>query len=492
MLRPWKLELEIDKKLDKAVYLQIADTIISDIQSGRLQSGDTLPGSRSLSLQLKINRNTVVEAYQVLINEEWVVSKERKGIFISDKLPILQSKLDKNKSGGQQKTEVNNGFLINFDDGHPDSKIAPVTELARAYRQIFNRKGKWKMMGYSSEHGDIEFRKAISQMLNHQRGMYTSENDISITRGSQMAMFLTAQCLLNNGDYVIVENPGYKPAWNAFEYAGAKLLPVSVDEEGIIVEDIIKLLNQNKKIRAIYITPHRQYPTTVTLSLARRLKLIELSNEYNITIIEDDYDNEFHFGYRPILPISSFHELKSSVYVGTMSKVVAPALRIGYLVTKNKELLKKIGDLRKIIDVQGDVIMEQAVLQLIKAGAIKRHIKKATIHYRKKRDFVHEILENNLKNIVDFKLPEGGLAFWITPKIKLNWDVITNLLLDKNIKIIHPEKYSFDNTKNGFRLSYGSLSEEQLKQSIQIIAEIFSQQSEIKNFLRKTQLINNG
>jgi len=476
MLRPWKLEFEIDKKLDKAVYLQIADTIIGDIQSGRLQLGDALPGSRNLALLLKINRNTVVEAYQVLINEEWVISKERKGIFVSDQLPILKARFNKNESEDEYKTEINNGLLINFDDGHPDSKIAPVTELARAYRQIFNRKAKWQMMGYSSEHGDLEFRKAISQMLNHQRGMHHNEHDISITRGSQMAMFLMAQSLFSNGDCVIVENPGYQPAWNAFEYAGAKLLPVSVDEDGIIVEDIIQLLKTNKNIKVIYLTPHRQYPTTVTLSLARRLKLIELSNEYNFTIIEDDYDNEFHFGYRPILPISSFPELKNSVYVGTMSKVVAPALRIGYLVTKNQELLKKIGDLRKIIDVQGDVIMEQAVLQLIKDGAVKKHIKKATIHYKNKRDFVYALLEKHLKNSADFTLPEGGLAFWIIPKVKLNWSIVTDLLLDKNIKIIHPEQFSFNEVVNGFRLSYGSLSEEQLEQSIKVIAGIFNDQ----------------
>lgn len=471
MLRPWKLEFEINKELEKAVYLQIADTIIADIRSGRLKAGDTLPGSRNLALMLKINRNTVVEAYQVLINEEWLISKERKGIFVSDKLPFLQERI-KAKGPEVEEGSLLSRPVINFDDGHPDSKIAPVMELARAYRQIFNRKAKWQMMGYGNEHGDMEFRKTISQMLNHQRGMHINENEVSITRGSQMAMFLTAQCLLKTGDQVIIENPGYQPAWKAFEYAGAELLSASVDDEGIMIEDVKKLLEENKNVKALYITPHRQYPTTVTLSLARRLELIELSNKHGVTIIEDDYDNEFHFGYRPILPVSSFTELKSYVYVGTLSKVVAPALRIGYLASKDPELIQKIGDLRKIIDVQGDVIMEQAVLQLIKDGTVKKHIRKATVHYKNKRDFVYSLLEKHLKDISDFTLPEGGLAFWIVPKENLNWDAVTASLLEKNINIIHPNQYSHDTMINGFRLSYGALSEELLEESIKIISDV--------------------
>ncbi|MDR6545567.1 GntR family transcriptional regulator/MocR family aminotransferase [Chryseobacterium rhizosphaerae] len=477
MLRPWKLEFEINRKLDKAVYLQIADSIITDIRSGRLKPGDALPGSRNLAASLQINRNTVVEAYQVLINEEWVISKERKGIFVSDQLPALQHKRAHKSIGNQDQPMKSGGILINFDDGHPDSKIAPVTELARAYRQIFSIKAKWQMMGYGDEHGDIEFRNMIAKMLNHQRGMQIHDHEISITRGSQMAMFLTAQSLLTSGDQVIVEDPGYQPAWQAFEYAGATLLPVSVDKEGINIEAIEELLAQHNRIKAIYITPHRQYPTTVTLSLSRRLRLIELSNQYNITIIEDDYDNEFHFGYRPILPISSFPELRHYVYIGTLSKVVAPALRIGYMATKNQELLKKIGSLRKIIDVHGDVIMEQAVLQLIKEGAVKKHIKKATVHYKSKRDFTFSILKKYMTDVADFTLPEGGLAFWVVPKKKLNWDQATAVLLERNIRIIHPKQYS-QNDVNGFRLSYGALTEEQLEQSIKVISEILTSLSQ--------------
>ncbi|MDH6250920.1 GntR family transcriptional regulator/MocR family aminotransferase [Chryseobacterium sp. H1D6B] len=472
MLRPWKLELEIDKSSDKAVYLQIADVIIKYIQSGRLKPGEALPGSREMASRLNINRNTVVEAYQVLINEEWALSKERKGIFVADIPPVLTARSDKSELETSLKTDPKNPILINFDDGHPDSKISPADELARAYRQIFSRKAKWQMMGYRDGKGNIEFRQALSQMLSHEREIDITAEEVFITRGSQMAIYLTAQCLIEKGDIVAIENPGYKAAWDCFKHAGAELLPINVDQEGIKVKDIIIHLKKHKKIKAVYLTPHRQFPTTATLSQARKLELAALSNEYGVTIIEDDYNHEFHYGHQSMMPISSFKGLDNFVYIGTMSKVVAPALRIGYLATKNHSLLNKISELRKIVDIQGDIIMEKAILELINDGTIKKHIKKATSYYKDKRDYTYHLLEKYLKKKANYILPVGGLAFWIVPKKKIDWDKFINLLLERKISIIHPQNYSFSEIVNGIRLSYGSLSEENLEEGIKGISEV--------------------
>jgi GntR family transcriptional regulator/MocR family aminotransferase len=472
MLRPWKLELQLVSSSSKALYLQIADAIIQDIQSGRLKSGNALPGSRNLATQLNINRNTVVDALNVLLAEGWLVSKERRGTFVADILPTAPSGANRNASTKSIAEEgiPKKKYSISIDDGHPDSKIAPVKELARAYRQLFNRKARWQMMGYGDPMGELKFRKEIGQMLNHQRGLKIHAHNICITRGSQMAMYLVAQCMLQKGDYVLIENPGYKPAWKAFENAGAKLLPVRIDEEGIVLSDVIRHLKSGKKIKALYTTPHRQYPTTVTMSLSRRMELIGLSNRYGFTIIEDDYDNEFHFGYRPVLPISSFSELKNYVYIGTMSKVVAPALRIGYLATNNTELLDRIGTLRKIIDVQGDSIMEQAVLQLIQDGTIRRHIKKATLYYKNKRDYTVLLLKKYLNKKARYHIPEGGLAFWVVPLHEPDWQKISETLKSKGIKITTPDHYSYKTSANGIRIGYGALSEAQLKEGIQTLA----------------------
>jgi GntR family transcriptional regulator / MocR family aminotransferase len=467
MLRPWKIEIHLDEQSDKAIYLQIADAIIADIHSGRLKGGDALPGSRNLAALLEVNRNTVTDALDVLLTEGWLVSKERRGTFVADKLPRFKGirATAPVVTATPEKT-----YSIKFDDGHPCTKIAPIAELARSYRQIFNRKGRWQMMAYGDEFGDGEFRREIAQMLNHQRHMQVTENDVCITRGSQMAMYLIAQCLFKKDDYVMIENPGYKPAWKAFEKAGAKLLPVRVDEDGLVIEDVIAHLRSNKKIKAIYTTPHRQYPTTVTLSLQRRLELIKLSNTYGFCIIEDDYDNEFHFGYRPIHPLSGYRELKNYVYIGTLSKVVAPALRIGYLVTKDHSLVEAVGELRKIIDVQGDTIMEQAVLQLIQDGTVKRHIKKASQYYKQKRDFTALLLQKQLRGKASFNVPEGGLAFWIVPEKKINWPKLSEQMSTKGIQIITSESFSYEKPVNGIRLGYGALSEDQLRDGVKALA----------------------
>lgn len=472
MLRSWKFEILLDEQSDKAIYLQIADAIIKDIHSGRLKPGDALPGSRNLAQLLKINRNTVVEALNVLLIEGWLISKERQGTFVADTLPDFKEAQKKGHVTSAIKSTASKHYHLQIDDGSPDSKIAPITELARAYRQIFNQKARWQMMGYGNELGELEFRKSIVQMLNHQRSMQVNEQNICITRGSQMAMYLTAQCLFTKDDYVLIENPGYKPAWKAFESAGAQLLPISVDTDGLLIDEVISYLKAHKKIKAIYVTPHRQYPTTATLSLKRRLELIQLSNKYGFTIIEDDYDNEFHFGYRPVLPLSSFTELKNYVYIGTMSKVVAPALRIGYLSSNDSALIERVGNLRKIIDVQGDSIMEQAILQLIKDGTIKRHIKKSTNHYKDKRDFTATLLKKHIKDKATYAIPEGGLAFWIAPNKQVNWLQISKRLKGKGIKIITPDTYSFDEIINGIRLGYGSLSEKELEEGIIALAKM--------------------
>jgi Transcriptional regulators containing a DNA-binding HTH domain and an aminotransferase domain (MocR family) and their eukaryotic orthologs len=467
MLRPWLLQLKIDDTLSKAIYVQIADEIIHYIKNGTLKAGEALPGTRQIASSLKVNRNTVIQAFEILLSEGWVVSKERKGSYVSDKLPSIIPLRRRTNAEPQPKKETTAGDLIFFDDGLPDSSCAPINELARSYRRIFARKAA-SIINRTSEFGNIRFREAISKMLNHNRSMNTSAQQICITRGSQMAFFLTAQCLLSKGDVVLVENPGFKPAWETYRHAGATLIPISVDEEGINIEEIEKAL-KIYPVKAIHISPHHQYPTTVTLSLGRRLQLIELSNQYSFTIIEDDYDNEYHFGQRPIMPVSAYEGFHNYIYIGTMSKLIAPAIRVGYIYSSS-DFIEKVGQLRKIVDIQGDSIMEEAILELINTGDISRHKKRMVNYYAEKRDFFTSLLEHYLTDKISYTIPDGGLAFWVRPLENKDLFKIKEMTSLKRVSFYTPDRFSFETATQGLRLGYVSLPKDKLEKGIEILS----------------------
>ncbi|MEO0571625.1 MAG: PLP-dependent aminotransferase family protein [Bacteroidota bacterium] len=472
MLRPWKLEIYLNFNCETPIYLQIVNAITSAITSGKLLAGSALPGSRKLSNLLQVNRNTVIKALDILIAEGWLVPEKRKGVFVNSNIPDLQKPAQTNKK--PKPDPVTTPLLdIVFDDGIPDSKIAPMEELARSYRRVFNQKSRWKMMGYGCEKGAFEFREALVQMLNFKRGLAIGPENLCITRGSQMAMYLLAQVLFQPGDTVIVENPGYRPAWSVFENFGAKILPIKVDALGLNVDEVERQLKKDASIKAVFVTPHHHYPTTVTLSLERRLQLLKLSNTYGFFIIEDDYDHEFHFSKRPILPISSYQEAQRVIYIGSMSKVVAPALRIGYIAT-TPNLIERIAQRRKLIDVQGDIIMELAILDLIRSGEVRRHLKRATTYYETKRDVCAALIKSTLSEKFEFRKPNGGLAFWIEAKMDIDILGLREKLLSRGVELIHPSKFS-STSVNGFRLGYASLSKEKFSQGLEKIAQVLDE-----------------
>ncbi|HEV7622237.1 MAG TPA: PLP-dependent aminotransferase family protein, partial [Flavisolibacter sp.] len=299
--------------------------------------------------------------------------------------------------------------IVGFHDG-PDVRLIPVDELGRAYRSILTRHSNLTNMSYVEIGGIPKFKSVLSNYLNSSRGLQTTFENIMVTRGSQMGIYLISSVLFSKGENIIVGTTNYYYADHLFIHLGMKLNRVRVDEYGIDVDEIEKVCKR-KKIKALYITSHHHYPTTVTLIASRRIKLLALAEKYGFIIIEDDYDYDFHYLSSPILPLISADTKGLVIYIGTLSKTIAPAIRTGYVIAP-ANLILELCRLRQLIDTQGDPIMEMALAEMFEEGVIKRHMKKALNEYHRRRDFLCTLLNENLSDVIDFKIPDGGLAIW--------------------------------------------------------------------------------
>ncbi|SHF89219.1 PLP-dependent aminotransferase family protein [Chryseobacterium sp. OV279] len=471
MLRPWNLDLKIDEKyFQLPVYQQIVETVIDAVHSGKLKRGNVLPGTRKLADMLQVNRNTVIEAYNQLEYKGWVTSKQRSGTFVSFNLPHIEAK-EVVTDHAKSISAINK---IVFDQGLPDTNLSPMEDIIREYKLVLKKIQKQKLHTFNDPAGYRKLRVVLSQMLNHQRRIAGDENNICITRGSQMALFMISQCLLKSGDCVIVEHPGYRLAWDAFEYAGAKVLFAEVDTDGIVISDIKKYIEMGMNIKAVYVSPNSQFPTTAILSEPRRKELIELSNAHDFYIIEDDYCTDINYSEKRLLPLCSDENLKNYIYVGTFSRSVSPFLKIGY-VASSHTLIKKLVALRRIIDINGDSIMERAFFNLIRDGIYTKHLKKSVRHYKNKRDFLDEILNKYLNGKIRYTKPELGLGYWITP-VKPMREEFNRFLKDelatRGIRSIISHDY-YKNDGEGVLVSFGSVSEKNLEEAVKIMAEYF-------------------
>ena len=225
-----------------------------------------------------------------------------------------------------------------------------------------------------------------------------------------MGLYLASSLLMKPNQVVIVGTPGYARANRSFELSGASISYIPVDEMGLDTERVEKICKK-KTVRMVYVIPHFHHPTTVTLTSDRRLHLLELAARYKFAIIEDDYDYDFHYGGKPMMPMASLDQNGNVIYVGTLSKALAPAIRVGFMVAPQR-FIRSATALRKAIDTQGDSLIENAIAELYKDGTIGRHIKKSVKLYRERRDYFCVLLREELKDRVLFKVPEGGMSVW--------------------------------------------------------------------------------
>jgi GntR family transcriptional regulator/MocR family aminotransferase len=369
---------------------------------------------------------------------------------------------------------------LRLDDGLPDIRLAPMDELSRAYRSYFRWGDPQAHFGYGDTKGHPLLREQLSLHLNETRGLHTVPNNILITRGSIMGLHLTCQILLRPGDVVITGETTWAGATMNIQQTGALVKTVPVDQYGLDV-DALAILCQKDRIRMVFVNPHHHYPTTVTLRADRRIRLLKLAEQYGFAILEDDYDYDFHYLSRPILPLASADRQGMVVYVGSLTKSVAPAFRVGYVVAPS-DLIDELARLRRIIDRQGDPMLEFAIGQLFKTGELKRHFRKALRMYHARRDYFCDLLTSKLSDRVQFTKPDGGMAVWATFNPTINVEQLAQRASAKGLYVASGQLHNPTSQQlNGTRLGFASSTAEELEQSILILKKILSSGSSVKN-----------
>jgi GntR family transcriptional regulator/MocR family aminotransferase len=477
--------IDLDRDAARPLVLQIARAVVTDIQRGRLRPGDRLPGSRKLADALDVHRNTVLTALAELIAEGWIETTPGHSTFVARTIPDDRGRPFSRRLGTRAKVPAHVPFTLpkapeayrppvlppgtlNLSNGAPDIRLVPVRSLGRAYRRVLAQRGG-ELLGYSDPEGHPALRSALASMLASTRALAVTADDVFVTRGSQMALALAARALVSPGDVVAVEQVGYRPAWEAFRSAGATVVPIPIDRDGLDVEALRKVATR-APLRAIYVTPHHQYPTTVTLKAARRLALLALARAHRIAIVEDDYDHEFHYDGRPVLPLASADDAGLVVYIGTLSKILAPSLRIGYIVAP-AAVLKSVGAIRSLFDIQGDLATEAAIATLIDDGELQRHVARVRRIYANRRAILADSLRRTLGDRVDFTVAPGGMALWVRLHTSLDVEAWARRSLERRVFWYTGRRYAFDGRPIPYaRFSFAWLNERELPEAVSRMA----------------------
>lgn len=481
-----KQTIHFDKKSEEAVYIQIAQQIIILIQQKKLKDGILLPGTRVLSKELEINRNTVVAVYEELASQGWVKIIPNKGTYVSVPEPktatikaIHESKSLLNEyvkttgftfqaSFHLASTDERNNASLSINDGQPDLRLHPVHQFSKWYSASMKRKNlisKWnKTYSYSN------FEVQLANYLNSTRGLKIKPNNIMNTRSSEMSLYIISQLLLKKDDLVLVGDLSNYAANMIFQQVGAKIKTIQTDKFGLNVE-LIEKLCKREKIRCVYISSNRHYPTTNTLNFERRLQVLKLANQYKFAIIEDDFDYDFQFEGTANLPLAGSDTNGQVIYLGKLGQSLFPSFQTGFVVAPDN-LIFEAKNYLQILDRQGDLIQEQMLSELIYEGEIHKLIKKNIFIYKKRLDFLCNLLDYYFKDIIIYKKPKGGLAVWL----EFNRRISLIKLSEETLKLdLHlPKKILYQN-KNicAIRFGYGQLNEDELEIAIQKLKEAY-------------------
>ncbi|MEN2401220.1 PLP-dependent aminotransferase family protein [Flavobacterium sp. MC2016-06] len=424
---PFKSFILLKPEESTAIYLQIVFEFIKAIQTGFLPEGTKLPGTRILCKVLAVNRNTLIKAFQDLESQGWIETLPNKGTFILSQqqqkketaFPISKEKNTSETAVGftfQHSTILENptetsSLPYQFNDGMPDLRLVQTDVLARLYVSKLKRQKTSKTYEKIQVLSHSYFKTHFSNYLNLTRGIRIATSNLLTTSCHEISLYLVTKVLIAPGDKVVVASPGYYMSNMTLTNTGAQIISIPVDENGIDTKRL-KEICDTTKIRVLYLTSNYHYPTTISLSAKKRMEVLDLANQYDFIILEDDYDFDFHYDNNPVLPLAAFDSNQKVVYIGSFGKSLPSGFGYGF-VAAPAPFIAELEKHQNILEPGIDVLKEQVLTEWITEGEAHRLSKKNKKIYKERRDYFVSLLNENLKDKIQFKIPSRGLAIWV-------------------------------------------------------------------------------
>lgn len=470
--------------LYQSLYTHLREAILSC----ELKSGMKLPSTRALANELSISRNTVFNAYRQLLTEGYLEGREGSGTFVADVLPesmLTAPRLSTPKPASRDRA-ISPGVV--FSDRAqaqiavaqpPSNGTLPRPFLAEApaldvfpyklWSRLVVRQARQipvNHFAYQDSFGYRPLREAIAAHVTVSRQVHCTPEQVMIVSGSQGALDLSARMLVNSGDSVWMEDPGYPGARGALIGSGARIVPVPIDNDGLMVNEGIR---RASNARMVYITPSHQFPLGVTMSLARRLALLDWAQRSNAYILEDDYDSEFRYACRPLATLQGLDTAERVIYIGTFSKVLFPSIRIGYMILP-PALVDSFLKVRRMIDIHSPMLEQAVLADFIGEGHYLRHLRRMRTLYAERRD----ALLNATKNLpLQMDAPEAGIhcVGWLPDGID---DVaVVNKAADYDLELTSISTFGIEPlARKGLLLGYGGYSPQQIKKAARRLGEL--------------------
>ncbi len=459
------MEFEISRGLGTPLSRQIYNHICAGIQSGKLASGSRLASTRSLAASLNVSRSTVCEAYDMLTAEGFIDSRPGAPTRVREGLMLERSGVVP-----KRKAVRDTPVLADFTTGRPDLREFPMSLWLKSFESAMRRLD-YRESGYRGPQGLPSLREEISYWMYRSRGITASPDDIFITSGASQALYITADMLAEPGSKAVIEDPGVAGVIDMLRYAGYELHPVPVDSHGMVTDGL-----SVKNARVIYLTPSHQFPLGGILPAGRRAALVRLARESGIYIVEDDYDSEFRHSGVPVSPLFSM-DPQRVIYVGTFSKLLFPALRIGYAILP-RELQAEWKRLKVYADVQNPVCDQAALADFLNTRRLDRHIHAMRRLYGKRRDALLSALEEFFKNGFCALGDAAGLHMAVRFPWLKNTEGFSDRARENGIRIATAEVHALAKGlhEDTLLFGYGHLGEREIADGVRLLREFMEKE----------------